>query len=73
MTDRWIPVTERLPTEDDGVVAVILDDGSIRTAWVVYWHGASNKFAQWVHPFDVDGAQVTHWCVLPPYPARSDK
>ena len=62
---KWIPVGNRLPFEDDGTVAVLMDDGSILTAWATYWHGASNKFAQWTHPFDVDDAQVTHWTPLP--------
>ena len=69
---EWIPVAERLPSEDDGTVAVLCDDGSVLTAWATYWHGASNKFAQWTHPFDVDDAQVTHWCPLPPLPFNAD-
>lgn len=62
---RWIPVSERLPMEDQGTVAVRMDDQSILTAWATYWHGSSNKFAQWTFPFDVDDAVVTHWCPLP--------
>jgi hypothetical protein len=69
---EWIPVAERLPSEDDGTVAVLCDDGSVLTAWATYWHGASNKFAQWTHPFDVDDAQVTHWCPLPPLPFNAE-
>jgi hypothetical protein len=61
----WISVTERLPLEGGGTVAVLMDDGSILTAWATYWHGASDKFAQWTHPFDVDDAQVAYWCPIP--------
>jgi hypothetical protein len=64
-TTGWIPASERLPTEDQGTVAVRMNDQSILTAWATYWHGSSTKFAQWTFPVDVDDAVVTHWFPLP--------
>lgn len=62
----WVPVTERLPLEEDGTVVVKLKDGSILTAWATYWHGASNEFAQWTFPYDdEDRAEVVSWAYLP--------
>ena len=70
---KWISANEQKPTESDGTVAVLMDDGSILTAWATYWPGASNKFAQWTHPFDVDDAIVTHWCKLPKLPSLMEQ
>lgn len=64
----WISVDDRLPSEDDGTVAVRLNDGSILTAWATYWHGASRSFSGWNHPFNIDDSVVTHWAMLPPVP-----
>ena len=65
----WTSVDDSFPLESDGTVAVLMDDGSVLTAWVTHWHDEFTEFAQWTHPFDVDDAQVTHWSKLPPLPA----
>jgi hypothetical protein len=65
---EWISANERKPLESDGTVAVLMDDGSVLTAWATYWHGASTGFAEWTHPYDVDDSIVTHWCHLPKPP-----
>lgn len=70
--DGWISVDDRLPLESDSTVAVLMDDGSVLTAWATYWHGASNKFARWTFPIDPDGADVTHWTPLPAAPANGE-
>lgn len=63
---EWIPVTERLPTAEDGVVAVLTDDGGILTAWASYWSGARTDFACWTFPHpDDDDSTVTHWAPVP--------
>jgi hypothetical protein len=70
-TAQWIPISEQLPKEDQMTVAVLMEDRSILTGWASYWHGASNKFAQWNFPFDVDDSTVTHWMPLPPPPEQA--
>ncbi|MCY1286651.1 hypothetical protein D9M70_356270 [compost metagenome] len=64
---RWIPVSERLPTEEDGTVAVLTEAGSILTAWATYWHGARSDFAGWTfpHPGDEEEEKVVFWAPLP--------
>lgn len=65
----WISVNERVPTERDGTVAVLCDDGAILTAWATYWHGARHEFAQWTFPHPDDGdSAVTHWHPLAAVP-----
>lgn len=56
---RWIPITERLPTEEDGTFAVKFDDGGVLTAWSDCIPG------EFKFPCDVDGAEVVAWCPLP--------
>lgn len=68
--DWWIPVSERLPTAEQGTVAVLTDDGAILTAWASYWSGARTDFAYWTFPHgDDDDSVVTHWMPLPAAPA----
>ncbi|MES2367717.1 MAG: DUF551 domain-containing protein [Pseudomonadota bacterium] len=63
---QWIPVSERLPPEHHGTVAVLISDGSILTAWATYWHGSRRDFAEWTFPIDYeDDMLVTHWTPLP--------
>lgn len=66
---RWVAVSESLPVEADGTVAVLCDDGAVLTAWATYWRGASSAFAEWTFPHPDDGdSAVTHWCRLPEVP-----
>lgn len=67
---NWIPVSARLPSENQGTVAVLFDDGQPGVAWATYWHGAKTGFACWTFPIDDlgDGRTVTHWFVLPTAP-----
>lgn len=67
---KWIPVSERLPAEDQGTVAVLFDDGQPGVGWATYWHGAKTGFACWTFPLDELGEDrtVTHWLPLPPAP-----
>lgn len=70
---KWIPVSERLPIEDVGTVAVLTAKGDVLTAWATYWHGASNDFAQWSFPHEEDAdSEVTHWCELPRLPRQKE-
>ena len=72
---RWIPVSERLPEESTGTVAVLFDDGQPGVAWATYWHGARSDFAEWTYPLDDlgDGRSVTHWMPLPAAPEGGEK
>ncbi|WP_425318518.1 DUF551 domain-containing protein [Pseudomonas nitroreducens] len=68
---NWIPVSARLPSEEQGTVAVLFDDGQPGVAWASYWHGAQTGFACWTFPLDElgEGRTVTHWFALPGAPA----
>lgn len=62
---RWIPVTESLPAEDDGTVAVLTDDDQVLTARATYWYGARNDFVCWTFLHVDEDIIVTHWLRLP--------
>lgn len=67
---EWVSAAERVPSEDDGEVLVLMADGRCEIAWVIYWHGASTNFACWTF-CDPDEDQVpTHWMRLPSPPAQ---
>lgn len=68
MPGSWIAVTDRLPEEEQGTVAVLIHGGDILTAWPTYWHGAQTGFNCWSFPYPEEDAEVTHWCPLPPAP-----
>lgn len=67
---EWISVEERLPSLEDGTVAVLFDDMQPGVSWASYWMGARTDFAEWTFPLDAlgDGRRVTHWVPLPPPP-----
>ena len=67
---KWIAVGECLPSEEQGTVAVLFDDGQPGVGWATYWHGAKTGFACWTFPLDELGEDrtVTHWLPLPPAP-----
>lgn len=68
---EWVPVAERLPSAEQGTVAVLTDDGAILTAWASYWSGARTDFACWTFPHgDDDDSVVTHWMPLPAPPKQ---
>lgn len=65
---RWIAVSDKLPTEEDGEVLVRMRDGRHEIAWATYWHsgGATLDFAQWTFR-DPDETEVpTHWQRIEP-------
>lgn len=67
---QWVSVGERLPDESQ-MCAVELRDGSLLTAWAVYWHGADTSFANWSTPHPDDGditKEVVRWTLLPKLP-----
>lgn len=57
---RWIPVTERLPGEDDDVL--IMSSGSINMGY----YSTYNEY--WVDYINVYYNDVTHWMPLPERP-----
>ena len=62
---NWIPVTERLPDEDETVL--IYAPTSIEPVWLGFMSGASERW------YDVDGYNltprtVTHWAEMPKGP-----
>ena len=58
------------PTESQGEVLVLMQDGTCEIAWATYWHGSSNAFAGWTfRDPDMEDAQPTHWMPLPAAPA----
>lgn len=57
---KWIPVTERLPEEND--VVLITDGYNTGTAFLIDGYG-------WNSPFDdVNTSHITHWMPLPKPP-----
>lgn len=71
--DGWIACSESLPAEGETCL-VALNDGTILSAWPVYWHGASNAFAQWSFPLgEWPDAPVTHWRPLPAPPTKKEQ
>lgn len=62
---NWIPVTERLPDEDETVL--IYAPTSDEPIWLGFMSGASGRW------YDVDGYHltpraVTHWAAIPKGP-----
>ena len=57
---KWIPVTERLPDEND--VVLITDSINVGTGYLIHGYG-------WISPFDdIDISHVSHWMPLPQPP-----
>lgn len=56
---RWIPVTERLPEDDDDVL--IMSSGSISMGYFNIFRG------YWV-AYEGDDDNITHWMPLPELP-----
>ena len=57
---HWIPVTERLPDEND--VVLITDSLDVGTGYLVHGYG-------WISPFDdIETSHVSHWMPLPEPP-----
>lgn len=55
---RWIPIYEKLPTDDE-VYFVLTEDG--------YGYGTYDpKIKKWYLDFDAVGKEVTHWMITPP-------
>ena len=66
---KWILSSERLPTESDGEVLVLMPNRSCEIAWATYWRGASNGFAGWTfRSTDFTDTAPTHWMKLPNIP-----
>ena len=57
---RWIPVTERLPEDDDDVL--IMSSGSISMGY----YSVYNEY--WADYINVYNSDVTHWMPLPEPP-----
>ena len=57
---RWIPVTERLPDENAGVV------------WVLFFGCVIGDaiYVNSVHRWNIDELEVTHWFPRPPMPRK---
>lgn len=69
---EWIKCSDRLPSEEQGTVAVLTRTNDVLTAWATYWHGARTDFACWTFPHgdEDEGAEVTHWTPLPELPRK---
>ena len=62
---RWIPVTERLPEDDDDVL--IMSSGSISMGY----YSVYNEY--WADYINVYNSDVTHWMRLPEPPKEASK
>ena len=61
---KWIPVTERLPDEND--VVLITDSLDVGTGYLIHGYG-------WISPFDdIDMSHVSHWMPLPQPPKEDE-
>lgn len=67
----WIVAAERVPSEDDGEVLVLMDDGSCEIAWASYWQVARTGFTGWVFRDPDEDRTTTHWMPLPASPTTS--
>lgn len=62
---RWIPVSERMPTNDNEVLTLTGD----RECWLASWRADANE---WLYLVDGSALEtVTHWQPLPPLPAKT--
>ena len=61
---RWIPVTERLPEDDDDVL--IMSSGSISMGY----YSVYNEY--WADYINVYNSDVTHWMPLPEPPKEEE-
>ena len=61
---RWIPVTERLPEDDDDVL--IMSSGSISMGY----YSIYNEY--WADYINVYNSDVTHWMRLPERPEEDE-
>ena len=67
MTNRWIPVSERVPAEP-GMYYGILPSGQIvYVGWVSFCDAPDDCF--WITPHTNDD-NPTHWQPLPPHPTK---
>ncbi len=62
---RWIPVSERLPEEDDGYCLICVDFDYITMAYYDKKYGWNGQFEGW------DGT-ITHWMPSPEPPKDGD-
>lgn len=58
---RWIPVSERLPEEDDGYCLICVDFDYITMAYYDKKYGWNGQFEGW-------NGTITHWMPLPEPP-----
>ena len=56
---RWIPVTDRLPDEEEAVLAFCTNTGTVKVAWLI-------EGVWWT--WDFYGFHISHWMPLPEPP-----
>ncbi len=66
LVPAWIPVSERLPENNDVYLCMTIDDWDILVPSVISFF--SGKFQS--NELSEIGGKVTHWMPLPPLPAE---
>ena len=64
-SDRWVPVSERLPEEDNSYLVIMADDNRPWSTCRIY----NTSYKKWIGFYDTDiSGDVTHWRPLPEPP-----
>lgn len=61
---RWISVEERLPEEEEAVLAFCTNTGTVKVAWII-------EGVWWT--WDFYGFCISHWMPLPAPPEEGDE